>query len=264
MNPGGVNLSDILLVSMLGLFALAMGIVLIFMAHQRRMAEKNKEQRMLENHYQRELLKSSIDSQEEERKRIAHDLHDEIGVLLTTSRMYFNQLNQNQTDEQHEKMSAKMNQLFDEMMINIRRISHDLRPVVLEKLGLIEAVYSLGEKLSDSGIGFNFSHQIFTKLSPDSELNLYRIIQELVGNTLKHSEAKNITIEMNERMQKIFLSYKDDGIGFSEKNNMQHGLGMKSIESRLSLLNGKLELVEAKKGVHFLMQIDLSKNKDDE
>jgi signal transduction histidine kinase len=255
MSQAGVSLLEVLLVSMLGLFALGTGIIIIFMVHQRRLIAKDLEQQRMESHYQKELLKGSIQSQEAERQRIAHDLHDEIGALLTTSRMYFNQLEPGQPEEQLKRVSEKMNALFDEMISNVRSISHDLRPVVLEKLGLIEAIDSLREKLIDTGMGFHFSHQISLPLNKEAEVNLYRILQELVGNTLKHAHAKSISIQMKQEKNNFLLLYSDDGIGF-DPAAYSIGLGIKSIESRVSVLDGKMKITQLDKGICFRIEID--------
>jgi signal transduction histidine kinase len=137
-----------------------------------------------------------LHNQEAKRKRIAHDLHDEIGALLTTSRLYFNQLSPGHAEEQLKIVSNKINLLFDEMMTNIRRISHDLRPVILENLGLTEAIESIRDKLTEAGIDFNFTHQLTFRMTSEAELILYRIVQELVNNSLKHANARYIDLSM--------------------------------------------------------------------
>lgn len=240
-------------------FIIAIGVVLLNQHFRKNLYKQMLEKEELEKKYHYDLLCSSIETQEVERKRIAHDLHDEIGALLTTSRMYFNQLSTGQAEERLEQVSNKMNFLFDEMMANIRRISHDLRPVVLENLGLVQAINSLGEKLVESGMGFYFTHQVSFEMTTRSELILYRIIQELIGNTLKHAHAKNIRIEMKEDENTFHFIYSDDGIGFSH-NEVRHGLGLKSIESRLKLLDGKMQLEESPiNGSCFLIDICLLK-----
>lgn len=244
-------------------FIITIGVVLLNQHFRKNLYRQMLEKEELKNKYQYDLLRSSIEVQEAERKRIAHDLHDEIGALLTTSRIYFNQLSPGQAEEQLQQVSGKMNLLFDEMMANIRRISHDLRPVVLENLGLVEAIDSLQEKLTEAGMGFCFTHKISFNMTKEAELNLYRIIQELIGNTLKHAKAQNIFIDMNMHGERFHLNYSDDGIGFAPTKS-KHGLGIKSIESRLNLLNGNIQVINSNKGAHFLMDIDLLKLTDHE
>jgi signal transduction histidine kinase len=243
-------------------FIITVGVVMLNQHFRKNLYRQMLEKEELEKKYHYDLLCSSIEVQEVERKRIAHDLHDEIGALLTTSRIYFNQLSTGRAEERLEEVSGKMNFLFDEMMANIRRISHDLRPVVLENLGLVQAVDSLAEKLVESGMGFYFTHHIPFHMTPKAELVLYRIIQELIGNTLKHARAKNILIEMKEHEGRFYLNYSDDGIGFSP-TKVKYGLGIKSIESRLKLVDGNLRAT-VEKGARFSMDMDMLKLTNDE
>lgn len=239
-------------------FIITIGVVMLNQHFRKNLYRQLLEKEELEKKYQYELLRSSIEVQEVERKRIAHDLHDEIGALLTTSRLYFNQLSPGHAEERLAQISSKMNFLFDEMIYNVRRISHDLRPIILENLGLIEAIESLKEKLTESGMCVDFSHNLPLTFRKDSELLLYRILQELIGNTLKHANAKNIYIDMHIQNDLFMLSYKDDGIGFSA-NKAKFGLGIKSIESRLKLVDGIMKIIDCDKGIHFLFEVDLQK-----
>lgn len=248
-----MNVSGILLTGMVGLFALAMGFVIIFVLYQRRMIAKDLEKQKLEITHQKKLLQAVIESQEVERKRIAHDLHDEIGALLTTSRLYFNQLSPDHAGERLKMVSDKMNLLFDEMMTNIRRISHDLRPVVLENLGLIDAIESVRHKLSEAKVDFSFDHQLALTMTPEAELLLYRIVQEFVSNTLKHASASRIDILLEVSGDQLYLHYSDDGIGLSPSKSA-NGLGLKSIESRLSLLGATMQIVQVNRGAAFAIR----------
>lgn len=213
------------------------------------------EQEALKTRHHQELLHSSIVVQEAERKRIAQDLHDEIGGLLMASRMYFNQLGPGHSEEQLRQISEKVNGIFDEMMINIRRISHDLRPVILENLGLVEAIECLHEKLAEGGIDFNFTHRLTYHLNKEVELNLYRIIQELIGNTLKHARATHIFLDIKADDHSLSLNYGDNGIGFIPEKSSA-GLGMKSIASRLTLLQGSMKVTKQDKGVLFSIHLE--------
>jgi signal transduction histidine kinase len=242
-----MNGSGVLLAGMTGLFSLALGYVVIFVLYQRRMISRDLQQQKLENEYQKNLLQSAIEGQEAERKRIAHDLHDEIGALLTTSRLYFNQLSPGHAEEQLQ---------FDEMITNIRRISHDLRPVILENLGLIEAIESIRTSLHEAGVDFNFTHQLTCKITSGAELMLYRIVQELVNNTLRHAHASTIDLLIETRDDQLYLDYKDNGVGLVT-SAVEHGLGFKSIATRLSLMGTTLQVTKPAQGVHFLIRINI-------
>ena len=240
------------------LFIIAIGVVLLYQQFHKNLYRNLLEKEELEKKYQHDLLYSSIQVQELERKRIAHDLHDEIGAMLTTSKLYFNQIGPGQAEEKLAELNSKMNFLFDEMLANIRRISHDLRPVVLEKLGLKIAIESTCEKLIEAGISCDFSYDVPAVISNEAELLLYRIIQELIGNTIKHANAGNICIELFTHDNLLKLHYRDNGTGFDE-NGIEHGLGLKSIESRLSILDGKMNILASAKGVSILMEMNLDK-----
>jgi signal transduction histidine kinase len=236
-------------------FTITIGVILLNQHFRKNLYRQMLEQEELKNKHSQELLRSSIAVQEAERKRIAQDLHDEIGGLLTTSRIYFDQLKPGHTEIQLQQVSGKMNLLFDEMMINIRRISHDLRPIVLENLGLIEAIESLHEKLSENGVEFSFRHQLTFHLAKEVELNLYRIIQELIGNTIKHARSRQISITLKSTEDGLYFTYSDDGIGF-DPDKASNGLGMKSIASRLNLLHGSMDVIRQHKGILFTIHID--------
>ncbi|GHN02229.1 hypothetical protein WSM22_37180 [Cytophagales bacterium WSM2-2] len=251
-----MNLSGILIAGMVGLFILALGFVVIFILYQAKISARDLQQQKMENEYQKNLLQATIDNQEAERKRIASDLHDEIGALLSTSRRYFNQLSPGLAEEQLGEVSSKINTLFDEMMLNIRRISHDMRPVVLEDFGLREAIEGIQLKLMEAGMNCSFSYQLPFKMKANAELAFYRIIQELVNNTLKHGHATAIELAIMKKSGEVLLTYADNGIGF--ELHEKKGLGLKSIESRLSLLDASMEKLNETPGVHYLIRIKSS------
>jgi len=244
---------------MLGLFTLGFGTTLVFIIYQRRLIAQDVKRQAMEIHYQQELLRAAIESQEKERTRIAHDLHDDVGMLLTTSRMYINQLSPGHAEERLAQVSDKVNLLFDEMMRRIRQISHDLRPVILENLGLIEAVESLHQKLEEAGLLFYFTHEMPFRPTREAELVLYRVVQELISNTLKHAHAENIYLSMKVKGGHFYVIYKDDGIGIPKQDAGSRGLGMKSIESRLKLLSSSMSTVAQDTGACFSIEIDIDK-----
>jgi signal transduction histidine kinase len=252
-----MKVSGILLAGMIGLFFLSFGYIIIFMLYQRRMIARDLQQQKMENDHQKKMLQAVIENQEAERRRIACDLHDEIGALLSTSRLYFNQLSPGRAEAQRTTISTKINSLFDDMMASIRRISHDLRPVILENMGLIEAIEDVSDKLTEAGVTFNFTHCLTVKMSRESELMLYRIFQELVTNTLKHARASRIDFLLEVKAGQLCFDYRDNGIGFSTPDHTG-GLGLKSIESRLSLLGASMQRQNTKEGVRFMAYLTLN------
>jgi signal transduction histidine kinase len=258
-----VSLLSALLPAAMIVFIIAIGVVLLYQQFQKSLFRQLLEKEELKNKHHFEQLRSSLESQESERKRIAHDLHDEIGALLSTSRIYLNLLGESAQNEIQKEAKNKINLLYDEITSNVRRISHDLRPVILENLGLIAALESLHDKLLDKGIDFVFTHSYSFELKNQAEMAIYRILQELITNSLKHAGASRIEIDLRQMDSVFILNYKDDGIGFGEKIP-KNGLGMKSIESRLSLLFGSMQFLESSKGVSIEIKFEIKNLVKDE
>jgi signal transduction histidine kinase len=148
-------------------------------------------------------------------------------------------------------VTDKMNLLFDDMIQNTRRISQDLRPVILDKLGLVEGIESLIDTINESGkLTVTFEENVIQLNNKQMELNVYRILQELLNNTLKHANATEVEIALNGRTEKCKLSYSDNGKGIDHAQiKTKKGIGLKNIESRVSILDGTLHYNPVKKGV---------------
>ncbi|WP_109298809.1 sensor histidine kinase [Aquimarina sp. AU474] len=240
----------IIIIGMGVIFLLSLSVIIFFIVYQRRLLAQQKERQKLEFDYQKELLKTSILSQEEERSRIAKELHDDVGAMLTTSKLYFGQITPALPLDEFNEITLKMNGFLNEMIRSVRHISQDLRPVVLEKLGLIEALQSLGQTINDSGkIKVFFKNNTTNSIRKSRELNIYRIIQELITNTLKHANASIIKIELKNENDALVILYQDNGKGL-DKQEVLHkkGLGLKNIESRLSVLSGNINFLTTAKG----------------
>ena len=140
---------------------------------------------------------------------------------------------------------------MEETIASVRRVSHDLRPVVLERLGLVEAIGSLVDQVNQSGdLKIQFEQKVQGGgLEKEDELNWYRIVQELINNTLKHAQATKIKIGISGSKNGLVLIFEDNGVGFPADTEKRAGLGLSNIESRLNLMKGHLEYIDTKKGV---------------
>ena len=245
------NNLETIIIGMLVIFSLALSVIVFFIIYQKRLLAQQKKHQKLESDYQKELLKTSISSQEEERSRIAKELHDDVGAMLTTTKLYFGQISPQLPAKELEEITVKMSGFFDDMIQSIRSISQDLRPVILEKLGLIEAIHSLVQTIQDSGkMKVIFKNNTTQSISKSKELNLYRIIQELITNTLKHALASVIQLELKNENNSLVILYEDNGKGLNKKNLiLKKGLGLKNIESRLSILSGNIYFIEGNSGM---------------
>lgn len=242
--PPEIDLS-LVLVGIIGMLLLAVALVVFFIIYQRRLLRQQNELRDKEREHQRLLLAAAVEVQENERRRIAGDLHDDIGSLLSAARLYLKQLDPNAKAEEHAEIKEETINIVGQIIQNTRRITHDLMPSELEKFGLSAAAEDLCDRLNKTGeIKVHFNSTLSQRLSAKREVALYRVIQELVNNTLKHAGADQINLEIGMQRDQFLLRYADDGKGFDTSITKQRGgagLGLKNIESRISLIDGKLD-----------------------
>lgn len=208
-------------------------------------SRKNKiimEQKLRQLEDEKKLLaaQSIVEGQEQERKRIAYDLHDGIGILLSSARLQFSSIIEKVPE--HKELLDRANKLMEQAATDIRKISHNMMPSLLTRFGLLEAVESLFDQFEDnpdiSGTVNITGNPV--RLTENTEIMLYRIVQELLNNTLKHASARNIALNFH-FAGKLQIQFSDDGCGFSVDEKMSSGtFGLKSIQSRVNFLSGDL------------------------
>jgi signal transduction histidine kinase len=192
--------------------------------------------------HQHQLLKSSIQTQEEERKRIAIDLHDELGAVLSIARMHLVQIQKAEDVVAVQDGLQQARMLTEAALATMRRISHDLMPPQLEDFGLaktLEAIIAQVREAKKISVSFHASDEL-PRWSMPVELGLYRICMEMINNTLKHAEATRISITVEQCAGQIAFSYSDNGKGLPEIVNAGHGL--KNMEARANIIGGVLEM----------------------
>ena len=241
------DVSRLMFVGSIAMIILAIGIIAFVVMHQRRVIRYHRQMEKLEAEKQQIYLNASIRFQEEERQRIAADLHDDAGPLLATARLYLNEnlVNQEKAQQLQSIFSAK--QIIDDAILLIRNISHSLMPPTLKNFGLESATTDLFQKISGSG-SLNASarfHDYRERLKVEQELLVFRVIQELVNNILKHSNAAFIHLTQNASNNNIYIRIHHDGKGivqseFDKLNYYSHGLGLKNIASRMKVLGGRI------------------------
>jgi len=268
-NPGS-NVSLVLYFGTIGMLALTIGLIVFIIFHQRKVIRYQLRLQRMEQDQQKLLLNASIRLQEEERQRIAADLHDDAGPLLATARLYLNEnlVNLDKTTQLQSIYNAK--QIIDDTIQLIRNISHSLMPPTLKNFGLESAVNDLFQKISGSG-SMNASsrfHDYRERLQAENELIIFRVIQELVNNILKHSNASFIHLTQNTSGNKFFIRLHHDGRGitqndFNKLNKSNVGLGLKNIQSRLKVLHGKIFFEKDMSQTYYKVTIELVKEEED-
>ncbi len=212
----------------------------------------------LEDTMQINNMQSMIVGQEKERERIAKDLHDSLGGLLSTVKLQFDQfrskLSPNEATSQYDKAAG----LLDNAVEEVRVISRNLQPGALSKLGLIPAIKDLLNRFD----GENYPEVYFQhynlpdKINDMVALNIYRIVQELLTNTIKYAKAKEVLIQINCEDNEIYIQYEDDGKGFDLNNQEKRGMGLENIHSRIKYLKGQISIeTKPDEGVSFFIKV---------
>jgi two-component system, NarL family, sensor kinase len=226
-----------------GMLMLAGSIVLFVVFYQKRMLQEQFKRQALEFDHQQKMMQAELESQESERRRLAADLHDSIGGMLSTIRVGLSAVGKSLPNPQS---IDETKQMLDDTISSVRRISRDLMPSTLEKFGLTHAVRELCERFEQTAkIKISFVENIdLPKLDPQRELMIFRIAQELLNNAVKHSQASLIEVTLL-NSEKVLLVVEDNGVGFDAdyyKNDISgnKGLGLYSIENRTRLLGGEV------------------------
>jgi signal transduction histidine kinase len=240
------NILFSVLFAMLGTFILAASFIFFFIRYQRRINLQKEAMQKAELDYSENLLHATLLSQEEERKRIGRDLHDDVGASLSNLKMIMAQVVEATADTPAYKP------LIDNIIATVRNISHSLSPPGLALFGLENTLHELFDSFNTAGkIKVAFENELGEKLNSFDEqtaLALYRIVQELMTNTVKHADAQNILVRCFEEENIAVLSYQDDGKGMDTTKDKKSGMGMQNIEARLRMINANSEMPAAAKG----------------
>ena len=247
--------NQLLIVSLLIIIGLLLSIfIFTYRAYNRKKILAKQEYDLLESKLEEEKQTRVIDDmkllkdvEERERNRIATDLHDSVGGLLSSvkiSLFQFQESNKNLSEDTIRQFDTILSYV-DESKQELNRIVYNLTPLIIEKFGLIEAVKQHCKKINASGLKINL--QIINQLPNilvDDEITLYRVIQEVLHNVVKHAQASYVLLQIQSSTDgKILITIEDNGKGMTlEKMKLNGGLGMKSLYSRINSLNGDIKI----------------------
>ncbi len=207
---------------------------------------------------ERKVLSTILETEDKERRRFSEDLHDGLGPLLSTIKLYVNQINSTcDVDSEQKGMFNYTNEMLDDAISTTRNIANNILPGSIVDNGLEAAVRSFVKHIKQAG-GQNiiFNDNITHRFDIKVEINFYRIIIELVNNSIKYANASNLEINLLEEDNHLKLHYHDDGKGF-EIEKVKQGLGHVNIKNRAQSLNGEFEyLSELNRGMSFKLSVE--------
>jgi signal transduction histidine kinase len=248
----------LIVVGMLGVFLLIALMIMLQVRNQNKLLHQQRKMSETEISHQKDLLQSVITSQEAERQRIGSDLHDEVGSVLSSLRLLIEK--HIQADRQEDLFGKQSKQLIDRVITKVRQISHNLSPRISGSFGFFDAIHELADTVNQSGtlqLRLGFDESIAeTPLQENAAMAVYRVLAELINNTIKHAKASSIFIDVTAGNGRMDITYSDDGIGMPKEKQPGRGMGMQNIESRLSMINASWQTPEKiTKG--FSMQISV-------
>lgn len=210
-----------------------------------------------------QVLVSMLEGQETERSRIARDLHDGLGGILSGTKITLSGITLfNESDSSKNTLDKSLDQL-DIAVIELRRIAHNLMPELLDKYGLEEALKEYAERMRSDELEITSQFvKLEADLPKDRQIVIYRIIQELVNNAVKHSQASQILVQLSQYNDQILITVEDDGKGFDPHLvDGKKSAGMHNVQSRLEFLNGRMHIdSSAERGTSIEIEFPINNN----
>jgi signal transduction histidine kinase len=218
--------------------------IFLFYRHQ----QKQKAAATAERIREQEIRMNAVfEAQEEERRRIARELHDGVGQTITAIRMNYLSFATKVPDNEMTPGFKKIEEMLDNAGKEVRSISHQMIPRELEQFGLVPAIEGmLHLNLEHASIQYQFEHSGFNgRINPQTELVLFRILQELISNVIKHSEATTLNVQLVKLKSHVALTVSDNGVGFDVEQKEKNGIGLLNIASRVDGIKGHLHYESA-------------------
>jgi len=247
MSSQDVDITILVIAGIAVMLLLVVSFLIMTVVNQRKKSQLQKSMSHLKEQQQNQLIEAAVRSEEVERHRIAEMLHDEVGALLSSSRIFLVEINTKALNDADQQDHAKVKDLIDESIKKVRSISHNLHSAILKEFGLNEAVRHFMKTII-GGTTVNNTVEMddnYMLSNPETDLAIYRIVQELVNNTLKYGHPEFIRIQSwlkNDNL-KVTLQHNGNGLSqqeFEELRFKTDGLGLKNIQNRIILLKGNI------------------------
>jgi signal transduction histidine kinase len=194
---------------------------------------------------QHKIMQTIIQTEEKERNHFAKELHDGLGPLLSTMNIYMGILKDSEDEERRQTAIERIQSSVEEAILSIRQISNSLSPHVLQNFGLPEAISNFCSRLKDiKDIKIKFNSNLEKRLNKNIELSLFRVIVELINNSIKYSGASLLKIHIHKEKRTLKVEYTDNGKGFNIEETLKStkSMGLHNIYNRINSLNGTVNL----------------------
>lgn len=242
------NIQFIVIIGIVVMLLFFASFLIAFIISQKKKFKYQQDLQHLRETQQNQLIEAAIRSEETERHRIAEALHDEVGAILSSSKLHLQGINASLLDERGKQLYEKGKELLDEGIQKVRGISHNLHSNILKEFGLNEAIRHFINKTILATI-IKATTQLddsYTTLNAENDISIYRMVQELLNNILKHSKADEIMVSSTYQNNQLEIIIFHNGTGltqeqFEELRYNKDGLGLKNIMNRVILLRGKIE-----------------------
>lgn len=243
-----VNIVLIVILASLGMLTLVLFIIMFVAFYQKRMVQHKSVLQEAENVYQKKLLEATIEVAELERQKIASNVHDDVGMALQVLKLSFTKMKRNRTDaEMIDQLIDSNTALLEDTTAMIRSIAHELMPGTLVKIGLVGGLSEICRKISvDETLKVNLITEIKqVDIDKKKELHLYRLVKELLNNSIKHDKPSVINVAITENNQQLLIAITHNGKGISDNDiktliESNRGIGLKSIYSRAQLIGSQV------------------------
>lgn len=258
------NMEYLVIIGISVMFLFIISFLLAFNLSQRRKFQYKQDVQQLREQQQNQLIEAAVRSEEMERHRISEELHDEVGALLSATKLYLGHIPADELTDNSKQLFSKTLELLDESIKKVRSISHNLHSAILKELGLNEAVRSFFQKI---GQGTSLATTVeldnaYSTSNPENDISIYRILQELCNNIMKHGKAKNLHISSRVQDDLLVFTITHDGNGLNQEEFERlrfqpNGLGLKNIQNRIILLKGKINFEAQPDNYSIVLEIPL-------
>lgn len=207
------------------------------------------------------IYSAAMEGEERERLRLSKELHDGLGPLLSTLKIYYEAMEKRPDDMEIQK---RIKNILNDSISSVKEISNNLSPYVLQNLGVSKALKAFTDKLVFAGkLAIELETNVEERLDEKIEITVYRLVTEMLNNTLKHARAKNVNIQLKQLNQTLSVYYHDDGVGFDATGiqNNTSGIGLFNMKSRIEKMGGSCEFISSPgDGFHMNAQMPLMTN----